>query len=351
MHGRILRQSMIGVAGVAALTAGSAAGATGLSVRDLGALQMRVKAIGYRIAEANARACARPEMMSGIVSHDLTQYGPEARTAVSQAFSLTDGFGVLQIVPGSAADRAGLRIDDEIIKVGDTIVEDPWAVQRSAPSYAREEQFSRILSAELAKGPTQFTVRRAGQLVRLTIAGQAGCGGDVILSNSSDLNAWSDGHHVMVTTAMMQQTRSDDELAFVIAHEMAHNILGHSDKMDSPGLLALFGFGSSRVKHMEMDADSYAVPLMTYAGYAPQAGVSFLGTARRRMWWSDMSIDHPSFGRRMKIVEAAIARLPQPTPSWFTQRQQGGPQPAPKVIAYVEPPEPAAKVPGVVRPG
>jgi hypothetical protein len=336
MSTRILRLSIVSVACTAALGASSAAGATGLSVRELGALQMRVKAIGYHIAAANSRACASPEMMSGIVSHDLTQYLPEARQAVSNAFSLTDGFGVLQIVPGSAADRAGLHVDDEIITVGNTVVEDPSAVQRGAPSYAREEQFSRILSAELAKGPTLITVRRAGQLVRMTLNGQAGCGGDVILSNSSDLNAWSDGRRVMVTTAMMQQTRSDDELAFVIAHEMAHNILGHADKKDAFSLLGVLGIGSARVRRMETDADSYAVPLMSYAGYAPQAGISFLGTARRRMWWSDMSIDHPSFGRRMKIVQAAIARLPQPTPSWFVQRQ-GGPQPAPKIIAYAEP--------------
>jgi hypothetical protein len=336
MLGRIVTRSMFGVAGVAALTAGTAAGATGLSVRELGALQMRVKAIGYHIAVANPAACARPEMMSGIVSHDLTQYAPSARSAVAQAFSLSDGFGVLQIVPGSAADRAGLKIDDEIIKVGNTIVEDPSAVQQATPSYSREDQFSRILSAELAKGPIQVTVRRAGQLVRVTLAGQAGCGGDVILSNSSNLNAWSDGRRVMVTTAMMREAANDDELAFVIAHEMAHNILGHSDKQDSLSLLGMLGIGSSRVRHMEIDADSWAVPLMAYAGYAPQGGMTFLGTARRRLWWNDLSVDHPSFGRRMKIVSAAIARLPQPTPSWFTQRG-GGPQPAPKVIAYAEP--------------
>jgi hypothetical protein len=29
------------------------------------------------------------------------------------------------------------------------------------------------------------------------------------------------------------------------------------------------------------------------------------------MWWSDLSLDHPSFGRRIKIVTAAIGRLPQ----------------------------------------
>jgi hypothetical protein len=310
MSGLIAIRTITAFTCVGAFAAGSAASATGISLRTLGAEQMRVSAIGYRIAAANARSCARPQMMTGIISHDLAQYAPAARAAVSQAFSLNEGFGVLQIVPGSAAERAGLHIDDEIIAVGDRSVEDSAAFEQARPSYAREARFQGILSNALAQGPTQLLVRRAGKVMRITVEGQPGCGGDVILSNSSDLNAWSDGGRVVVTTAMMHEAANDDELAFVIAHEMAHNILGHANgHKESLGLFGLLGFGSSGVKRMEMDADSYAVPLMTSAGYSPRAGISFLETASHHMWWNDLSLDHPSFGRRIKIVTAAIGRL------------------------------------------
>lgn len=309
MSGRIVT-TLLALAGAAAVMTASPAEAAGLSVRQLGAEQLRVATIGYRIAAANAQSCARPEMMSGIISHDLTQYPVASRPLVSQAFSLQAGFGVLQIVPGSAADRAGLRIDDEILAVGNASVEDQPAVDGTRQSYNREDQFAGILSAALSKGPAPLLVRREGRLLHLTIEGQAGCGGNVILSTSSNLNAWSDGNRVMVTTAMMQQAANDDELAFVIAHEMAHNILGHAHN-DPMGLFGLLGFGSARVKRMEVDADSYAVPLMNAAGYSPFGGISFLEGASHRMWWSDLSLDHPSFGRRIKIVTAAIGRLPQ----------------------------------------
>ncbi|HYX47853.1 MAG TPA: M48 family metalloprotease [Sphingomicrobium sp.] len=301
---------MLALAGVALAMTASGAAAAGISIRELGAEQLRVATIGYRIAAANAQSCARPEMMSGIISHDLTQYPAPARALVSRAFSIRAGFGVLQIVPGSAADRAGLKIDDEIVAVGDARVEDQSAVERSRESYDREDRFLAILSAALAKGPTQLLVRRAGELLHLTIQGQSGCGGNVVLSTSSNLNAWSDGRRVLVTTAMMQQAANDDELAFVIAHEMAHNILGHA-KNESMGLFGMLGFGSARVKSMEVDADSYAVPLMNAAGYSPFGGISFLESASRRMWWSDLSLDHPSFGRRIRVVIAAIGRLPR----------------------------------------
>ena len=315
---------------VGAFLGSSAAGAAGYSVRAFGAQQLRVETIGYRIAAASAQSCARPKMMSGILAHDLTEYAPSVRAAVSQAFSLTDGFGVLGVVPGSAADRAGLQVDDEILAVGNSSVENSTAVRGGAQSYAREEQFAATLSAALSTSPTPLLVRRGGQLLRLTIAGQPGCGGDVILSNSSDLNAWSDGTRVVVTTAMMRQAASDDELAFVIAHEMAHNILGHASMNDgSLGLFSLLGFGSSRVRRMEIDADSYAVPLMNAGGYTPVGAISFLETARRRMWWSDLSLDHPSFGRRISIVTSAINRLPQQAPARYVLAQaQSAPLPA-----------------------
>lgn len=303
-------KKLLVLAGALGVVTASPASAAGISIRQLGERQLRVATIGYRISAANARSCARPEMMSGVVAHDLTQYPVVSRPLVSHAFSLHAGFGVLQIVPGSAADRAGLKIDDEILAVGDASVEDQPAVDGARQSYTREDQFAGILSAALAKGPASLLVRRARQLLRLTMQGQAGCGGNVVLSTSSNLNAWSDGRRVMVTTAMMQQAANDDELAFVIAHEMAHNILGHAQN-DSMGLFGLLGFGSARVKRMEVDADSYAVPLMNAAGYSPFGGIAFLEGASRRMWWSDLSLDHPSFGRRIKIVTAAIGRLPQ----------------------------------------
>lgn len=273
---------------------------------------MRVKMIGYRIAVANSRNCARPDLMSGIIVHDITQYAPPDRAAVLRAFPLTDGFGILQIVPGSAADRAGLKINDEIIKIDYLLFMAPWALQQLTSSYSREEQFTQILSDRLSKGAAWITVRRAGQLVRIPLRGEPGCGGDVMLSNSSDLNAWSDGRRVMITTAMMKHAPETDELAFVIAHEMAHNILAQgSGDSGAMGIFEMLGFGSRDAIRNELDADRYAVILMNSAGYSPQGAIDFLRSVRRWMWWTDWSINHPTSDQRMDAVAGAIARLSQ----------------------------------------
>ena len=63
-------------------------------------------------------------MRSGLILHDLTQYDLSVRPAVSRAFSLYDGIGVLDVVPGSVADQAGLEVDDEILAIDGRSIKD-----------------------------------------------------------------------------------------------------------------------------------------------------------------------------------------------------------------------------------
>ena len=134
------------------------------------------------------------------------------------------------------------------------------------------------------------------------LRGQPGCGRNVLVADSSELNAWADGTHVVVTTRMARMAQSDHEIAFVIAHEMAHNMLGHSAKTKERR--GIFG-GMTRARATESQADSWAVTLTSRAGYDPRGGLAFLDRAERRLWWA-ISLTHPGFGTRMRRVAAAI---------------------------------------------
>jgi hypothetical protein len=292
---------------------GTTAAAAPMSIRALGAEQLRVESIGYRLAAASSNACARPQMLSGLVVHDLGEYPERARAAMSIAFSLHHGIGILGIVPGSVADDAGLQVDDEIIALNGRSVEDP-AVDRAPPSYLRLGRFVAMLEGSLELGPADLLVRRRGTLIHVLLRGRSSCGGDALLVDSSSLNAWSDGSRVYVSSAMLRLARTDDELAFVLAHEMAHNILGHSSQSSSRGLLGLFGLDAFKIRRQEADADLYAVPLMRTGGYSPSAAVTMLEKVRGALGWT-LSIDHPALSERMRAVSAEIARqavLPRP---------------------------------------
>ncbi len=285
----------------------SSANAGQISVRTFGAEELRVETIAYRIGAANANSCASPQMRSGLILHDLTQYDLSVRPAVSRAFSLYDGIGVLDVVPGSVADQAGLEVDDEILAIDGRSIKDPQAVEHAPQSYQRLERFSSALRQALSLRVADLLVRRHGQLLHLKLRGQPGCGGDAFVTSSPDLNAWSDGSRIFVSSALMGFTRSDDELAFVIAHEMAHNILGHSSQHDAHGLLGLFGVGAAKIRREEKAADLYAVPLIRSGGFQPAGAIAILERLQTRLWW-DVSLDHPGFGERIRTVSAAIAQ-------------------------------------------
>src|SRR5947199_1782755 len=93
------------------------ASAAPTSLRDWAAQNLRLASIACRISTATVDTCPYPQMVTGLLLHDVSNYDPKDRAAVSRAFRLQSGFGVIEIVPGSAAARAGLRVDDEIVSV------------------------------------------------------------------------------------------------------------------------------------------------------------------------------------------------------------------------------------------
>lgn len=53
------------------------------------------------------------------------------------------------------------------------------------------------------------------------------------------VNAWTDGENVWVTRGMMRFLKSDDELAVILAHEMAHAYRGHMAYLKTHQILGL----------------------------------------------------------------------------------------------------------------
>ncbi len=99
------------------------------------------------------------------------------------------------------------------------------------------------------------------------------------------------GGQIFVTTGMLSFTQSEAELAFVIAHEMAHIELKHCVrryqyqlKLESIGLgglgrltdLARVPFEIGYTKYQEMEADAEAARIVSEAGYEPRAGISLM---------------------------------------------------------------------------
>lgn len=75
-------------------------------------------------------------------------------------------------------------------------------------------------------GPVEQAGGQMCQLLQATTRQQR-CVFDLKMSNEPGLNASADGNNIYVTPSMVRFAQADNELAFVVAHEMAHNIMGH----------------------------------------------------------------------------------------------------------------------------
>lgn len=275
--------------------------------------ELRLATVGYRLAQANAAHCDKPAMTTGLMFHNLADYAPNDRAAAKSRFRLTDGFGILHVVKGSIADSANLQAGDEIVSVnGVDMAQFHREAVRTKASFARTEKFLDYLEAVLANGEADLLLRRRSATVAMRLSGQPGCGGRTAMIRRGGADAWSDGRYVAVTKAMLDLATDDSELAFVIAHEMAHNIARDAERR-SPlgGLFLQFGIGASRAKKAEQNADVMAITLMVNAGYDTAAAERLLRKSARSHRL-DLAITHPSIAQRITIVRQAIAALDRP---------------------------------------
>ena len=271
---------------------------------------LRLETIGYRLSRANAAKCAVPEMLTGLMLHNLGGYDEADRAHIQEAYGLTGGFGVLHVVAGSAAALAGITEDDEIVSLNGT---DLAAFAKDAVtnrgSFERTERLVTLLQQSLGQGPATLGIRRNGVLRRIQLRGELGCGVRFAVLHSGSLNAWSDGRYVAVTDRMMRFTSDDAELAFVVAHEMSHNMLHHAAQDGKISrLFAEFGIGAKQLKASEVAADAMAVDLLANAGFSLAAPERIL----RRLAPTqvlNLGITHPRISRRIQIVRSAVAQL------------------------------------------
>ena len=115
--------------------------------------------------------------------------------------------------------------------------------------------------------------------------------------DSPEINAFATGGGFFAVHTGLMKRLNDDELAFVIAHELVHNVAGHIEE-DLPMMLLNIRSGASAVvaftNVQEQEADKVALVYSALAGYDPCASVSVGGKLRFQLYEST----HPATLRR-----------------------------------------------------
>ena len=272
---------------------------------------LRVASVAYRLSISSQRLCGEGlEPQWGFVVHGIAQYHEAARKGAGSNYRLDNHLGVMAVVAGSPADVGGLTANDRLISVNGLELS---AGSDTGPGRAAAERAEKVIANEAKNGAVTLRVSGASGERDVLLSPVLGCPSRVEVLPGSEVNAWADGEHVVVTTAMLEQCQTDDELALVIAHEMAHNILRHRDGLASHGvsvssLLPVSEAGSAQIRETEEEADRFAVSMAGVAGYDLGQAVSFLDRLLKGSGLGAQAAPtHPASDRRLALVRAAVA--------------------------------------------
>ncbi len=183
----------------------------------------RVQTVAFPILLASADLCPfDQEGTYGFVLEDGPMPDFQARSESGR------GIVVRQVYVRSPAARAGLQTGDQLIEINTR------DVSTDAAS-AASELVRRLTRARVQ--PLQLDVMRSGHRLRLWLDAAPFCQFTLSLLRSDVVNAMSNGSQIVVTTGLMRFVRSEDELAWVLAHEIAHNLLSHDQNMKLQAML------------------------------------------------------------------------------------------------------------------
>lgn len=298
-------------------------------VRDtvLDSLLLRQERV-YRIAAPliikNAVLCrtqARP--LLGFTAKNQYSYPPELAVAARQSLGLDERLQIMQILDGSGAMRAGLKRGDILQTIQDLNI--PTGPQA-------EPETARMLSPIL-KNLTELsiTVIRQNQPITVNVPLTLACAFAIDVGNAQQVNAYADGRRILLTRGLLDSFTTDEDVAVVIAREIAHNVLQHAKQLQQMATLSMVidnlllfkpdqiaANSSNGIKitpeKMDQEADRLALFMLTRAGYDPANFSRVLQKLAQNPNSSQAltySTLHPWTEARQSVIQATLKEIRQ----------------------------------------
>jgi hypothetical protein len=284
-------------------------------------MQERLYRVAAPLLVKNTELCRiNARKLLGFTAKNKYSYNPEFASAAASSFGLDERLQIMSVLAGSSAAQTGLRRGDILLAVGD----------QPLPQGPNAEHLAAVLLGPLMTKPSvRLSLLRNNAMLTTTVPLTLACAFGIELANADNVNAYTDGHRIMLTRGMVEFTRSDTELAYVIAREMAHSALGHPGKLRMsatlggiidtlihvrPDLSSLGGTAGVKPFSKEVDAaaDTLSLYMLVRAGYDIDGAVSFwqrLAEQDPATVLNGYTAIHPSTAYRMGVMEKIVPEV------------------------------------------
>lgn len=255
--------------------------------------QLRVMAVADRIAIASAPYCEDKVGPSlGVVLASKKSVNSDFTKTAVRLWNIADKPTVIAMTT-DYAEESGLMVGDQILSVDEQTVK--------TESTTLTEYFPKPF---VGNEVTNLIVLREGQKLSIPIKPRIACDYPASVVTDDSVNAYADGKAIYITTGMLRFAETDEELATVIGHELAHNQMGHIKKKKGNATLgAIFGAiltvatgvdvtqtfaqigGGAYSKDFESEADYVGIYNVARAGFDISESPNF---------WRRMGVEHPA---------------------------------------------------------
>lgn len=258
----------------------------------------RLQDVGWQLARGNAAFCDAAIPSVGLQLQDIASYGsPEV---ARRALGLKRDFAVQTAARGSPAAASGdFAANREVVRIG-ALDPNDWEASPRLNWQRLKLAHDRVdtLLADEGAVTIGFADGATATLAPVTV-----CATRFELAGRGD-DAVATGDRVVIGIKFPGFAYDEEVFAGVVAHELAHNILGHKAWLDRNGR------SRSNTRRTEAEADRLMPWLLANAGYDPLAAEAFF-EAYQPTSGSVLFIPgtHQKWRDRAEAVNAEVAQI------------------------------------------